>query len=45
MAGSPGASDGVGYGDAVILKDASGEYLIKRIAGLPGDVMEALSVA
>ena len=32
--------DGVGYGDAVILKDASGEYLIKRIAGLPGDVME-----
>lgn len=25
---------------AVILKDASGEYLIKRIAGLPGDVME-----
>ena len=28
--------DGVGYGDAVILKDASGEYLIKRIAGLPG---------
>ena len=32
--------DGVGYGDTVILKDASGEYLIKRIAGLPGDVME-----
>lgn len=32
--------DGVDYGDAVILKDASGEYLIKRIAGLPGDVME-----
>lgn len=32
--------DGVGYGDAVILKDTSGEYLIKRIAGLPGDVME-----
>ena len=31
--------DGVGYGDAVILKDASGEYLIKRIAGLPGDVI------
>ena len=30
----------VDYGDAVILKDASGEYLIKRIAGLPGDVME-----
>lgn len=28
--------DGVGYGDAVILKDASGEYLIKRIAGLRG---------
>ena len=32
--------DGVDYGDAVILKDASGEYLIKRIAGLPGDVIE-----
>ena len=32
--------DGVGYGDAVILKDASGEYLIKRIAGLPGGVIE-----
>ena len=31
--------DGVDYGDAVILKDASGEYLIKRIAGLPGDCL------
>ena len=36
----PACHHGVGYGDAVILKDASGEYLIKRIAGLPGDVME-----
>ena len=32
--------DGVDYGDVVILKDASGEYLIKRIEGLPGDVIE-----
>ena len=28
------------YGDVVILKDISGEYLIKRIEGLPGDVIE-----
>ena len=32
--------DGVDYGDVVILKDISGEYLIKRIEGLPGDVIE-----
>lgn len=32
--------DGVDYGDVVILKDTSGEYLIKRIEGLPGDVIE-----
>lgn len=30
----------VDYGDVVILKDADGEYLIKRIEGLPGDVIE-----
>lgn len=31
---------GVTYGDVVILEDAEGKEIIKRIAGLPGDAIE-----
>lgn len=30
----------VSYGDVIIVKDMQGEYLIKRVAGLPGDRVE-----